>query len=416
MMYSDKHSSLEITGTEGTALNGKKIVMCITGSVAAYKAIEAARLLMRHGASVQCIQSPTAAKLITPTYFTWATGNPTVSSLSGDMEHIEIADHKKSDIIIVYPATANTIGKLANGVDDTALSTILTTALGSGTPILICPAMHDAIYNNVAVQRNIKFLEQSVRFLSPKISEGKAKVVEPSELLDAVTDILTKPTVLRDRKVLVVAGPTLERIDPVRAITNMSTGMTGVLLAKELILDGCNVTMVYGPGRERPPSGAKVINVTSVSEMMEATIRESREHYDIVIMMAAAADYAPSEYNRSKIDSTSDDIKLVFTKTPKIIDRIRDAAPDSFLVGFKAEVNTSEEDLIRIARTKLLESKADLMVANDVGDGYQSDPENNKIIMVDAETHSTSGRKKKQDIVKFMKEKIEEKWAEKTNL
>lgn len=416
MMYSDKHSSLDITGSEGTALNGKKIVMCITGSVAAYKAIEAARLLMRHGASVQCVQSPAAAKLITSTYFTWATGNPTVSSLGGDMEHIEIADHKKSDIVIVYPATANTIGKLANGVDDTALSTILTTALGSGTPILICPAMHDAIYNNVAVQRNIKFLEQSVRFLSPKISEGKAKVVEPSELLDAVTDILTKPTVLRDRKVLVVAGPTLERIDPVRAITNMSTGMTGVLLAKELILDGCNVTMVYGPGRERPPSGAKVINVTSVSEMMEATIRESREHYDIVIMMAAAADYTPSEYNRSKIDSTGDDIKLVFTKTPKIIDRIRDAAPDSFLVGFKAEVNISEEDLIRIARAKLLESKADLMVANDVGDGYQSDPENNKIIIVDAEAHSTSGRKKKQDIVKFMKEKIEEKWAEKTNL
>ena len=156
-MYSDKHSSLDITGSEGTALNGKKIVMCITGSVAAYKAIEAARLLMRHGASVQCVQSPAAAKLITSTYFTWATGNPTVSSLGGDMEHIEIADHKKSDIVIVYPATANTIGKLANGVDDTALSTILTTALGSGTPILICPAMHDAIYNNVAVQRNIKY-------------------------------------------------------------------------------------------------------------------------------------------------------------------------------------------------------------------------------------------------------------------
>lgn len=416
MMYSDKHSSLDITGTEGTALNGKKIVMCITGSVAAYKAIEAARLLMRHGALVQCIQSPTAAKLITPTYFTWATGNPTVSSLSGDMEHIEIADHKKSDIVIVYPATANTIGKLANGIDDTALSTILTTALGSGMPILICPAMHDAIYNNVAVQRNIKFLEQTVHFLLPKISEGKAKIVEPSELLDAVTDILTKPTVLRDRKVLIVAGPTLERIDPVRALTNMSTGMTGVLLAKELILDGCNVTMVYGPGRERPPSGAKVINVTSVSEMMEATMRESREHYDIIIMMAAAADYTPSEYNRSKIDSTRDDIKLVFSKTPKIIDRIRDIAPDSFLVGFKAEVNISEEGLIRIARSRLLESKADLMVANDVGDGYQSDPENNKIIMVDTETHSTSGRKKKQDIVKFMKEKIEEKWAEKANL
>lgn len=413
---SKRHPSLDITSSDGIVLEGKSVVMCITGSVAAYKAIEASRLLMRHGASVQCVLSPTAAKLITPTYFTWATGNPAVSHLGGNMEHIELADYKKSDIIIVYPATANTIGKLANGIDDTALSTILTTALGSGTPIIICPAMHDAIYNNVAVQRNIKFLEQSVRFLMPKILEGKAKVVEPPEVLDAVTGALTKPTLLRGRKVLVVAGPTLERIDPVRAITNMSTGMTGVLLTKELILDGCNVTMVYGPGRERSPSGAKVINVTSVAEMMEATMRESKEHFDIIIMVAAAADYTPSEYNRTKIDSTKDDIELVFTKTPKIIDQIRDVAPDSFLVGFKAEANISEEELIKSARERLKESRADMMVANDVGDGYQSDPENNRIIIVDAKTHSVSGRKKKQDIVKFMKEKIEEKWVEKTNL
>lgn len=413
---SEKHPSLDIMSTEGIELEGKNVVMCIAGSVAAYKAIEASRLLMRHGASVQCILSPTATKLITPMYFTWATGNPTISSLGGNMEHIELADYKKSDIIIVYPATANTIGKLANGIDDTALSTVLTTALGSDTPILICPAMHDAIYNNVAVQKNIKFLEQSVRFLMPRILEGKAKLVEPSDVLDAVIGVLTRPTPLRGRRVLVVAGPTLERIDPVRAITNMSTGMTGVLLVKELILDGCNVTMVYGPGRERPPSGAKVINVTNVAEMMEATMRESKEHFDIIVMLAAAADYTPSEYNRSKIDSTGDDIKLAFTKTPKIIDRIRDAAPDSFLVGFKAEVNITEEELIKSARTKLKESRADIVVANDVGDGYQSDPENNRIIIVDAKTHSVSGRKKKQDIVKFMKEKIEEKWAERTNL
>ncbi|MXX20368.1 MAG: bifunctional phosphopantothenoylcysteine decarboxylase/phosphopantothenate--cysteine ligase CoaBC [Cenarchaeum sp. SB0665_bin_23] len=413
---SKRHPSLDITGTEGTELEGKRVAICVTGSVAAYRAIEASRLLMRHGAQVQCILSPSAAKLITPAYFTWATGNSTMSSLSGNMEHIELADYKKSDLIVVYPATANTIGKLANGIDDTALSTVLTTALGSDTPIIICPAMHDAIYNNVAVKRNIKFLEQSVRFLMPKILEGKAKVVEPSEVRDVVVDVLTKATRLRGRKVLVVAGPTLERIDPVRALTNMSTGMTGVLLARELILDGCDVTMVYGPGRERPPSGAKVINVTSVAEMMEATIRETKHNFDIIVMMAAAADYTPTEYNRLKIDSTQDGLNLTFRKTPKIIDQIRNAAPNSFLVGFKAEVNITEEDLIKSAREKLKDSKADMMVANDVGDGYQSDPENNKIVIVDAETHSVSGRKKKQDIVKFMKEKIEEKWAEKNSL
>lgn len=409
---SKKHPSLDIVGTDGEELAGKRVIMCITGSVAAYKSIEACRLLMRHGAEVQCVLSPAVTKLITPTYFTWATGNPAISSLGGEMEHVKLADYNKSDIIVVYPATANTIGKLANGIDGTAPSTLLATALGSATPIIICPAMHDSIYKNMAVQKNIEFLEQSVRFLKPVILEGKAKAVEPQAVLKAVTDILTRPSLLRGKKILVIAGPTLERIDPVRAVTNMSSGKTGVLLAGELILNGCDVTMVYGPGREKPPTGVRLISVTSVGEMMEATIREARKNFDIVVMAAAAADYTPSEYNRSKIDSENKaDIKIQLTKTPKIIDQIRDAAPDSFLVGFKAEVNITEEELIKSAREKLKEARADMIVANDVGDGYQSDPENNRVIMVDKDSYTPSGRKKKEDIVKFIKEKIEEKWA-----
>ena len=405
------HPSLDITGTDGKELLGKNIVLCITGSVAAYRAVDLARLLMRHGGTVRCVLTPSAADLITPQYMTWATGHPAIVSLGGDMEHISLADRHNTDLIVVYPATANTISKMACGIDDTAVSTILTTALGSGMPILVCPAMHDSLYVNPAVRRNIEFLERSVRFAPPTITEGKAKAAEPKEVLDTVIQTISRTAPLRGRRVLVVAGPTLERIDPVRAVTNMSSGLTGVLLASELVLDGCDVTMVYGPGRERPPSGVRLISVTSAAEMMEATLREASNDQDIIVMAAAAADYTPSEYNRSKIDSELSSLDIKMSKTPKIIDRIRVVAGDVLLVGFKAEVNISDEDLIESARQKMKEADADMVIANDVGDGYQSDPENNRVIVVDRESHSSSGRKQKEDVVRFIKQKIEEKWT-----
>ena len=406
-----EHPSLDITGTDGKELLGKKIVLCVTGSVAAYRAVELARMVMRHGGAVQCVLTPSAAKLITPEYMTWATGRQAVMSLSGEMEHIGMADGDNTDIIVVYPATANTIGKMACGIDDTAVSTLLTTAMGSGIPILICPAMHDSLYINPAVRRNMEFLSQMVRFAPPTVVEGKAKVAEPAEVLDGVIQTISRAAPLRGRRILVVAGPTLERVDPVRAVTNMSSGLTGVLLASELVLDGCDVTMVYGPGREKPPAGVRLISVTSVAEMMEATLRESANNQDVVVMAAAAADYTPVEYNRTKIDSDMSRLEINMAKTPKIIDRIRVVAGDVLLVGFKAEVNVTEEELIETARRRMKEADADMMVANDVGDGYQSDPESNRVIVVDAEGHSSSGRKQKQDVVRFIKQKIEEKWA-----
>ena len=406
-----EHPSLDITGTDGKELLGKRIVLCVTGSVAAYRAVELARLLMRHGGAVQCVLTPSAAKLITPEYMTWATGRQAVMSLSGEMEHISMADGDNTDIIVVYPATANTIGKMACGIDNTAVSTLLTTAMGSGIPILVCPAMHDSLYINPAVRRNMEFLSQMVRFAPPTVVEGKAKVAEPAEVLDDIIQTISRAAPLRGRRVLVVAGPTLERVDPVRAVTNMSTGLTGVLLASELVLDGCDVTMVYGPGREKPPAGVRLISVTSVAEMMEATLRESANNQDVVVMAAAAADYAPVEYNRTKIDSDMSRLEINMAKTPKIIDRIRVVAGDVLLVGFKAEVNVTEEELIQSARRRMKEADADMMVANDVGDGYQSDPESNRVIVVDGEGHTSSGRKQKQDVVRFIKQKIEEKWA-----
>ena len=407
-----EHPSLDITGTESAHLKGKKVVLCVSGSVAAYRTIDLARILMRHGAQVRCVMSEAATKLITPEYMTWATGNKTVAILDGEMEHVQLADFGRADIVVAYPATANTIGKMANGIDDTALSTVLTIALGSDTPIIICPAMHQAMYRNTAVERNIEFLRQQVRFLPPNMTEGKAKVAEPQEVLDAVIETITKPSKLKGKKILLVTGPTMERIDPVRAITNTSSGRTGVLLASEFILDGCSVTMVYGPGREKPPLGAKVIDVISVSEMMEATLREAQNDYDVIVMAAAASDFTPSEYRRAKIDSNQNSLEIRMDKTPKIINRLRDTAPNSMLVGFKAEVNISNDELVRTAREKLLEVNADLVVANDVGDGYQNDSDSNRVIVVDQDNQYISGRKRKEDIVKFIKEKIEEKYAD----
>nr|AIF01845.1 Phosphopantothenoylcysteine decarboxylase/phosphopantothenate--cysteine ligase (coaBC, dfp) [uncultured marine thaumarchaeote KM3_150_B03] len=155
-----KHPSLDIVESYGTELSGKKIVLCVAGSVAAYKSIELARLLMRHGANVKCVMSGASTKLIRPDYMKWATGNHVITKLTGNMEHIELADYKRSDLIIVYPSTANTVGKLANGIDDTPISTVLTVAFGSKTPILMGLAMHASMYENAAVRKNVQFLKK----------------------------------------------------------------------------------------------------------------------------------------------------------------------------------------------------------------------------------------------------------------
>ena len=250
-----RHPSLDIVGSDGTELAGKKIVLCVSGSVAAYKAIELVRMFMRHGANVVCVASKAATNLIKPSYFKWATGNEVITKLTGDLEHIRVADYKQSDLIVVYPCTANTLGKLANGIDDTPISTVLSVGLGSKIPIVIALAMHQSMYENVAVTRNINFLKGKVDFVSPKMIEGKAKAAEPEEVLDFVLKKFGSSEKLLGKRVLMTAGPTIEYIDPVRIITNQSTGKTGVLLAKELVSTGAKVTLIYGLGKEAAPYG-----------------------------------------------------------------------------------------------------------------------------------------------------------------
>ena len=287
------HPSLDIVESHGTELSGKNIVLCVAGSVAAYKSIELARLLMRYGANVKCVMSNASTKLIKPDYMKWATGNNVITKLTGNMEHIELADYKRSDLLIVYPSTANTLGKLATGIDDTPISTVLTVAFGSKIPIIMGLAMHRSMYENAAVKKNMKFLEKKIDFISPKMIEGKAKAPEPEDVLTFVLKKFGLSSKLKGKKILMTAGPTIEKIDSVRVITNQSSGKTGTLLAANLISAGAKVTLVYGPGTENPPNGVKLIKVASVYEMFNVVKNCLKIKFDIVIMSAAASDYVP---------------------------------------------------------------------------------------------------------------------------
>lgn len=406
--YKNDHPSLDIVESDGTELSGKKIVLCVTGSVAAYKAIELARLLMRHGADVTCVASSAVTKLIRPDYFKWATGNKVVTKLTGDLEHIKLADYKRSDMIIVYPSTANTLGKLANGIDDTPISTVLTVGFGSKIPIVISLAMHEAMYENPSIKKNISFLKNKVDFIMPQMIEGKAKAAEPQYVLECILEKFGFSSKLYGKKVLISAGPTIEYIDPVRFITNQSSGRTGVLLASELLASGANVTMVYGPGTETPPRGAKIIHVKTTQEMTGAIKKEISKKYDVIIMAAAVADYTPVHTSRTKIKSDRNEISIRLKRVPKILNQIRQLQKDALLIGFKAETGISKKQLEVYSRKRLVESGADIIIANDIGDPrYKKNPTHNEILIVDKQKSRSSGWKKKEKIASIIKKEIE---------
>ncbi len=404
------HPSLDIVSSYGVELSGKKIVLCVAGSVAAYKAIELARLLMRHGADVRCVTSDAVTKLVQPDYFKWATGNAVITKLTGELEHIKLADYNQSDLIIVYPATANTLGKLANGIDDTPVSTVLTVGFGSKIPILMCLAMHASMYENEAVKKNVEFLKNKIEFLAPQQTEGKAKATEPEDVLDYVLKKFGFSSILKNKKVLITAGPTIEYIDPVRIITNQSSGKTGMLLASELISSGAKVTLVYGPGSEKPPKGVKIIKISTSNEIFNVVKKEMQHKFDIVIMAAAISDYIPENPSKNKIKSSKNKIKISLKKTPKIINYIKKYQKNVFLVGFKAEANISKNELIALAKKKMNESNADMIIANDIGSKrYKKNSDNNEVLIIDSNKVISSGWIKKEKIAKLIIKEIENK-------
>ena len=383
------HPSKDITGTKGKELKGKRIVLCVTGSVAAVQSPEIARALMRHGAEVFAVMSPMAQKIIHPYLMEWATGNVVVTELTGKIEHVTLVGEysNNADLVLVAPATANTISKIACGIDDTTVTSVVSTAFGSKTPIIVVPAMHDSMYNHPILAQNIKKLKAlDVEFVHPRIEEGKAKIAETVEVVKAVFRKLGTKQDFSRLKMLVTAGPTVEYIDPIRVVTNRSSGRMGIAIVEEALNRGAEVTLVYGLGRIAPPPKARVVSVETTEQMREAVISEL-EHtkYDVVIAVAAAADWTvekPYSYKVSTHKLDSLDLKLKPTK--KIIDYVKKVSTKTFLVAFRAEYKLCKKDLIESAYKRLLEANADLIVVNDVGKkGVGFGTETNEVFIID---------------------------------
>jgi phosphopantothenoylcysteine decarboxylase/phosphopantothenate--cysteine ligase len=353
-----------IHATKSRKLVGRKIVLAIPGSIAAVECVKLARELIRHGAEVHAVMSENAQKIIHPYAMEFATGNPVVTEITGFIEHVELAgDHEnKADLILVCPATANTISKIACGIDDTPVTTVVTTAFAH-TPIMIAPAMHSSMYEHPIVAQNIKKLKKlGVEFIGPRFEEGKAKVATTEEIVYRVIRKL-HPKSLEGKRVLVTAGATREYIDPIRYITNASSGKMGVAIAEEADFRGAEVTLIRTKGSV-PSFVENQIEVETVEEMLQAIEDElMARKYDVVVLAAAVSDFRVKNRAKDKIRSGRE-LTLELEPTPKVIDRVKELQPNVFLIGFKAETEVSREGLINAARKQIARAGSDLVVAN----------------------------------------------------
>jgi len=393
-----QHPSKDIVESKGTILRGKTICMCLTGSVAIITSPIVARELMRLGAEVICVMSKAATELINPALMEWATGNKVITNLTGAVEHIYLAGDRpksvsKADIILICPATANTISKIASGIDDTPVTTVATTAFGSSIPIVIVPAMHESMYKHPILKENEnKLREFGIDILRPRISEGKAKIARIDDIIDRVIDILVSKKDFEGKKVLVTAGPTREAIDSVRFVSNKSSGKMGIEIAKESAARGAEVVLIAGECRAKLPEYIETIHVISTDDFIKAVKDEiSYKNYDFFISAAAISDYKPIECIEGKISSDNvEEIHLNMKLTPKIINVARKKDYNLFIVAFKAETNVSRTDLINKAYDRLVKSEVDLIVANDIGRediGFSS--KYNEVYIIDKKKHIT---------------------------
>lgn len=381
-----EHPSKDIVGTEGDELRGKRIVLGVTGSVSAYRAPDIARELMRHGAEVHSVMTSGARKIIHENLLEWATGNSVVTELTGKIEHVMFTTGpEKADLILVAPATANTIGKIASGIDDTPVTSYVSSALGAGIPILVAPAMHDTMLGHPIIHENLKKLERAgVHIVPPLMEEGKAKLAPVEAIVEEAVTLLSKKD-MAGLKVLITGGPTEEPIDPVRVVTNRSSGKMAVAMAKASIRRGAEVVLVYGPGSAEPPAKANVVRVRSAQDMSKAVEAQlSKKKFDIIVAAAAVSDYYPAQASTGKISSKREKLTLELLRVPKIIERVKKVSSSTFLLIFKAEHSISEKELVRRATERGREVKADLVAANDVGKaGTGFGSEENKVVLVD---------------------------------
>ncbi len=336
-------------------LNGKNIALCVTGGIAAIETPKIARQLRRYGANVKAYTTLEAEKFIGLTSLEWGTGKAVVSKLSGASEHI-----CREDLVLVAPATTNTINKIFCGIADNSVTTLVASALGQNKPVLIALTMHESLYNNPILQKNLAQAESyGIGIINPRISEGKAKIAQLDEIVANVSKTLSTDK-LRGMKILITAGPTPTYIDDIRIITNTFKGTLGIKIAKELYHRGADVKLLLG-GYATVPKYLDTIRHKNFDEYYENTITELDKGYNIGIFSAAVADYRPEKKFNGKIGSLKK-LNIDFMQTPKIIDIVRDKYPELYMATFKFTIGRTYDELIDIA--KLRAEKYQLVVAN----------------------------------------------------
>ncbi|MCK4304550.1 MAG: bifunctional phosphopantothenoylcysteine decarboxylase/phosphopantothenate--cysteine ligase CoaBC [Candidatus Eisenbacteria sp.] len=347
---------LSIKASKSSLLAGKKVTVCVSGSVAVVRVPELVRELIRHGAEVRIVASDAALELVGEALLEWASGNEVVTSLTGKIEHVELGAY--ADLVLVCPATANTISKIAMGIDDTPVTSTVTCAIGADKKVIIVPAMHESMYRHPIVMDNLARLDAiRVKVVRPRLAEGKAKLADNDEITEIVIGELAEKD-LEGRRIVIAAGPTYEAIDMVRGITNRSSGRMGIELAKEAHRRGANVTLVYGPAKHEPPRWIRTVRVVTAGEMA-AEVKKAMRNADALISPAAAADYRPAAMFMGKMDS-GEGKTLGLIPTKKIVSEAREMFPDKVIVGFKVETR----GLIEKAHEKLVADRLDLIVAN----------------------------------------------------
>jgi phosphopantothenoylcysteine decarboxylase/phosphopantothenate--cysteine ligase len=366
-------------------LKGKRVVLGVTGGIAAYKAAEFVRLLVKEEVDVHVVMTENAEEFITPLTFQTLSGNPVVTdpfALLEDAEigHIALAD--LAELVVILPATANIIGKIANGIADDFLSTMV---MATKAPVLLVPSMNVNMWENKALQKNIQTLIGIGYYLmDPGEGElachwyGKGRLPELNEVVEKMEDLLS-PKDLKGEQILITGGPTQEPIDPVRFITNRSSGKMGVALAKMARRRGAEVILITGPGSLPPPRrDIQWVPVRSAEEMREAVFGHL-EGSSVVIKSAAVSDYRPKAASEKKIKKGSSEYILALERTKDILEELGKKKGKRILVGFAAET----EDLMANAKKKLLEKNLDLIVANDVskpGAGFGVDTNQVKVL------------------------------------
>jgi phosphopantothenoylcysteine decarboxylase/phosphopantothenate--cysteine ligase len=363
-------------------LNGKRILLGVTGGIAAYKAAELVRLLNKEGADVRVVMTNSGAEFISPLTLQALSGNPVYTSMwdqsiPNGMPHIELS--RDCDLVLVAPATADFMAKLAAGRADDLLSTL---CLARDCPLILAPAMNKQMWENSSTQRNLDtLLQDGVHFIGPESGiqacgeQGVGRMSEPELITNEIISWL-RPKLLQDKNVVVTAGPTYEAIDAVRGITNASSGKMGYAVAQAACDAGANVTLISGKTNLTPPSRARFISIVSAKDMLDAVLEEV-DHADIFISVAAVADFSVRNPSEHKIKKSQRKLNIEFDETPDILKTVASRKNHPFCVGFAAE----SQDVEEYAKKKRIEKGIPLIVANLVTEALNSD--SNSLILID---------------------------------